>query len=49
MRNRVTLDNDQHAVATFVADKSGYEATRVVRVRSFATNAVYLVRSAMAT
>src|SRR5215475_13661873 len=43
MRKGRALGDREQAVAAFVASKLGCEATRVVRVDAFATNAVYAV------
>ena len=43
MRKGRTLGDREQAVAAFVASELGCEATRVVRVAAFATNAVYEV------
>ena len=43
MRQGRALGDREQAVAAFVASALGYEATRVVRVAAFATNAVYEV------
>ena len=43
MRKGRALGDREQAVAAFVASELGFEATRVVRVDAFATNAVYAV------
>ena len=43
MRKSSALGDREQAVAAFVASELGCEATRVVRVGAFATNAVYEV------
>src|SRR4029453_18331828 len=43
MRKGRALGDREQAVAAFVASELGCEATRVVRVDAFATNAVYAV------
>jgi len=43
MRKGRTFGDREQAVAAFVASELGCEATRVVRVAAFATNAVYEV------
>src|SRR5215468_10753595 len=43
MRKDRALGDREQAVAAFVASELGFEATRVVRVDAFATNAVYAV------
>ena len=43
MRQGRALGDREQEVAAFVARELGWEATRVVRVDAFATNAVYAV------